>query len=87
MKADEEEEPKKVEKPDQTEEGTGRKYDTYHQEHIVSRPLNWDEIMEAANHEGCDKDDSYPDLSLTLPQRNKLKEDRLRAERQAGKGK
>ena len=37
--------------------------------------------MKAADHAGCTGEDSYPDLSMSLTQRNKIKEDRLREER------
>jgi len=39
--------------------------------------------MVPCDHSKCTEPNSYPDLSLTLTQRNKLKEDRARAERQA----
>lgn len=71
------------EEPDAEEEGAGAGKSHFNQPKIQGKPLNFDTDLKADDHKGCDKGDSYPDLSMSLIQRNKLQEDNRRSSRQA----
>jgi len=45
---------------------------------IKGVPLNFDEDLKWSDHKGCNEADSYPDLSMSLVQRNQVMEERKR---------
>lgn len=67
------------------EAGTGKTFRSSEKKKQPGKPLIFDEHLKPLDHESCSKDDSYPDLSLTLVQRNKLREQRLREERRSNR--